>query len=696
MKDDLLQRAHAHPAGRVHLRGTVADAVACELLADGDEIVVGADPACDLAVLDPLLPPEAFRLRRIKCHAGTDEECRCHWLLRADPGARVYVNQHLTRRERLSYGDVVESGCHRFVFARADSASRNRRMHQNVADLCARLLASHEVPLGFIRNSPFYAYLRRRRRALAAAGLAAAALLTLFVLIPREELLQSVMPPLEVQVVDASMATPRIRSLESVERLAFQPAEPTPESPELAEKTVTPPPDQPARPRMPEVVRAEEPALAGKPVDLGAIQPLPPMATETPPETPVERAVARLEPAAAEPRRAVEQTELTVETARLTEYRPEATEVASARAIRSALAASRPEMPAASPDLRTWQLPVLPPAPVKPAEATVRRETGALTASALPVRRLSVSEAAQMAALASDTAALRVRTAIRPASEPVTRTAVRDVLAALQKPATATPQADPSAMLAQLAAYKASPVGFESFRGMQVPVVRITEQLEQLQTPGAAGPIILDGAVSPEEITGSWKSGRFHVHAPGQPPPEADPPTYCYVGKTQLDGKPCLYIAFTCVDPDVSRIVTRAGGGDSSGLIRDDSIEIFLDTNADRKDYYQLIVNAKGAYWSGYYPRPMIEGTIQTPSQPWNAGATVKTSITADPGQWVCEILVPFDRLGGVPAKGTRWAVNFARNYRGQIEDWQLQSWFAVYDQARNFHHPSLFGIFQW
>jgi hypothetical protein len=40
--------------------------------------------------------------------------------------------------------------------------------------------------------------------------------------------------------------------------------------------------------------------------------------------------------------------------------------------------------------------------------------------------------------------------------------------------------------------------------------------------------------------------------------------------------------------------------------------------------------------------------------------------------------------------------VNFCRNFRGQGQDWQLQTWFAVFDGKRNFHHPSRFGVFQW
>jgi hypothetical protein len=506
-----------------------------------------------------------------------------------------------------------------------------------------------------------------------------------------------VAPPLEVQVAETAVVSPAMRSLDSVERQSYQPAEPPPESPELADKPVTPPPDQAAKPRILDVARAEAPKLKDTPVELMNLDALPPMPAEKLAEARVERSVARLEPAAVEQRRTLSQATLPSEAAMLADYKPALSHVAPFHAVQSSVAAARPDMPAANANPETWQLPILPPAPVKTADAAVRRESsGLLVGSAPPVRRLSVSEAIQTAALTGDMAALRVRTAGQPASGPVTRAAVRDVLAALEKPRTDGLSADPSKTFDQLAAYRASPVGFESFRGMRVPVVRISEQLEEIGTSGSPEAISLDGNVSDREIAVSWKSGRFHTHAPGQPPPEADPPTYCYVGKTEMDGKPCLYVAFTCVDPDVSQIVARTDNGEAQSIIRDDSIEIFLDTNCDKTDYHQLVANSKGACWSGYYPRPAIEGTLINRPKPWDAGATIKTSVSREPGQWVCEVAIPFDRLGGVPPKGTRWGVNFARNFRGQIEDWQLQSWFAVYEESRNFHHPSLFGIFQW
>ena len=59
-------------------------------------------------------------------------------------------------------------------------------------------------------------------------------------------------------------------------------------------------------------------------------------------------------------------------------------------------------------------------------------------------------------------------------------------------------------------------------------------------TGGTRG-ITLDGQVTEEETSVSFKTGRFRIHGPGTPP-EADPPTYCYVSKAMLDGKAWLML----------------------------------------------------------------------------------------------------------------------------------------------------------
>jgi len=697
MKNENLQRTQPHAAGRVQMLGTVAGVRACELIADGDEIVAGSDPACDLPIFDPLLPPRAFRLRRIKCHAGTGEQCRCHWIIESGPHARVFVNKHITRRERLHFGDTVETGCHRFVFARADAASRNLRLHQNVADLCQRLLSRHDAPIGFLKNSPFHRYARRLRKGLSVAGTLAALLLMLLLLNPREDRFESVVSPLEIQVAESVMASPEaVRSLDAVVRQAFQPTELPPDVPDLAEKAVALPPEKPAQPRLQEVATIESPELTAEPIDLGKLEPIPSRLAEVPDGVRVQRPAATLESSAPAPRRELAHAGVDIENAQLAAFKPARNDAAVVRAIQQVAALDKPDMPAATPDRTTWHLPVLPPAPIQTVATAVSRETAALTGSTPPLRRLSLSEAVQTPAQAGETAELHARAISLPTAGVVTRAAVRDVLAAIRKPTAEGLNTDSPHAIEQLAAYKASPIGFESFKGMQVPVVRLSEQLQQLEPTGTADPISVDGVVSKSEMAISWKSGRFNTHAPGQPPPVADPPTYCFVGKTEINGKTHLYIAFTCVDPDISQLLARSGGGNAAELIRDDSVEIFLDTNNDRKDYFQIIANAKGGVWSGYYPRPAYDGKAFTEVQPWDAHATVKAGVTRDPSQWTCEVVIPFDRLGGMPAKGTRWAVNFARNFRGQGADWQLQSWFAVYDKQRNFHHPNLFGIFEW
>ncbi|MFC1462980.1 sugar-binding protein, partial [Verrucomicrobiota bacterium] len=274
------------------------------------------------------------------------------------------------------------------------------------------------------------------------------------------------------------------------------------------------------------------------------------------------------------------------------------------------------------------------------------------------------------------------------------RTVDQELAAAPGKSSAESLSVDPAAYMDQLARYKASAVEFEEFRGMQVPVARISEQLAELvvgdQQSGTS--LTVDGTVTAREMDACWKSGCFKLHVPGNTPPNADPATYGYVGKSEVNGKQCIYISFVCRDPDISKIKV-SDGREAAALIMDDSVEVFLDTNNDRKDYYQLVVNAKGKYWAGYWPMAMSDGGK---ARAWKSSPVIKSTINKDAGQWTCEIMIPFDDIGGVPTKGTRWAVNFCRNFRGQVKDWQLQSWFAVYDKARNFHHPDLFGVFQW
>jgi len=59
------------------------------------------------------------------------------------------------------------------------------------------------------------------------------------------------------------------------------------------------------------------------------------------------------------------------------------------------------------------------------------------------------------------------------------------------------------------------------------------------------------------------------------------------------------------------------------------------------------------------------------------------------PGAWLAEIVMPFDKLGGTPASGTKWNINLTRT-RPQlnVKDWQL-TWAEM--PGGTFHQPERF-----
>jgi len=245
------------------------------------------------------------------------------------------------------------------------------------------------------------------------------------------------------------------------------------------------------------------------------------------------------------------------------------------------------------------------------------------------------------------------------------------------------------------------------------------------QTPPAepaarvAGGYTIDGEVTGEEMGISWKSSRFKIHGPGVPP-DAEPPTHCYVGKGTIEGKPHLYIAYVCVDPNTDEIVdlygkpeppapepdaSKESGGEKKPpkpphrIECDDSIEIYLDTRGDRKSYYHMIVNTSGKQWS----KQVADGDHSKDSrgEEWKVTPIIKTKINREAKRWTLEVLIPFEQLGydkpgGEPQRGDDWAVNFTRNFRGQNNSGGYQSWFLIYEGGVNYHRPDNFGIFKW
>jgi len=328
---------------------------------------------------------------------------------------------------------------------------------------------------------------------------------------------------------------------------------------------------------------------------------------------------------------------------------------------------------------------------VRPGRVQVSRSAAKLTRS-VPRRRLTVTEAANPV-VRKELGNLNVRIQQVPMARAGFRSRSDIMKQAAEKPTEVVSRMSDDERLAMLAGYQPSPLKFEAYRGTRIPVARMPSKLTAIAVSADDPGVQFDGKVSQDEMSISWKSGQFKIHGPN--PQKANPATFCYVGKTSQDGKEYLYVSFVCQDPNVDAIVTGLGGGPH--LCWDDSVELFFDHNFDRADYYHMIVNAKGQYWAAYCANGEIG--INGLGRAWQAGALIKTQIDRAAKRWTAEILIPFSSFGGVPREGSRWAVNFTRAFRGQRvrPDSVYQNWFLVYTgNQTNYHHPGLFGVFQW
>ncbi len=358
------------------------------------------------------------------------------------------------------------------------------------------------------------------------------------------------------------------------------------------------------------------------------------------------------------------------------EWQPMATAEATPQPTDPAF--ERPDL-AATPDL--------PPMPREAAPPPAFERAATVLTPTTPRRRLSAAEA-ENPVLRSELAQMNIR--VRPAAAQAPAFAGATERVAVNVAPAPLPAFSAQQRAAILAGQQPSPLTFEEYRGTRIPVARAPAQLETMDGGGDRPGVEFDGKVSEHEMAMSWKSGRFNIH--GANPQPASPPTYCYVGRADLDGVEHLYVSFVCEDPDVGAI----RHGSNEGPWRDDSVEIFLDHNGNRRDYHHLIVTAHGRYHARY----LASGDLGISNQgaPWNVSPRIKTAISREAGRWTAEIMVPFSHLGGAPRKGDRWHVNFTRSFRGQNNPGGVyQNWFLVYDgKSPNYHNPQLFGALEW
>jgi len=140
-----------------------------------------------------------------------------------------------------------------------------------------------------------------------------------------------------------------------------------------------------------------------------------------------------------------------------------------------------------------------------------------------------------------------------------------------------------------------------------------------------------------------------------------------------------LYVSFECLTPHPDGL--EIGDTERDGAVgRGDSIEIFLDTNRDRRTYFQIVSNPGAGVYDG-----------KEMDKSWNADYDVKADIGES--SWSLEIAIPFNSLGvSVPEDKTEWGVNLCRNIPPAQTGRERVLYTSWIDIKGGFHKPAQFG----
>jgi 3',5'-cyclic AMP phosphodiesterase CpdA len=140
-----------------------------------------------------------------------------------------------------------------------------------------------------------------------------------------------------------------------------------------------------------------------------------------------------------------------------------------------------------------------------------------------------------------------------------------------------------------------------------------------------------------------------------------------------------LYMAWRCEEKDMKGLVTTVKDRDGN-VWTDDCFEFFLDTNFDRKTYYQFVVNSLGTVYDG-----KMLGKKQ-----FNADVQVATSREA--WGWTVELAIPWSDLDiQPPVAGMKMGYELSRRRPRQDSDGSVFQ-FPPLGSDRN-HQPEYFGI---
>ena len=136
-----------------------------------------------------------------------------------------------------------------------------------------------------------------------------------------------------------------------------------------------------------------------------------------------------------------------------------------------------------------------------------------------------------------------------------------------------------------------------------------------------------------------------------------------------------LYIGVRCMEPMLRDLICDADTRDGK-ILEDDSIEIALDANNDKKTFYHFAINPNGVLYDA-----------RQTNATWNSTAKVATS--REDKAWTIEMAIPLKELGADPATNKTWGFQMAR-HRPRLGEKKSYQWSPTFWYSNTM--PNFFG----
>lgn len=187
-----------------------------------------------------------------------------------------------------------------------------------------------------------------------------------------------------------------------------------------------------------------------------------------------------------------------------------------------------------------------------------------------------------------------------------------------------------------------------------------------------AGSIILDGRLE-DDI---WKKGRrfsgFNLIASDELAPVQTEVIFNYDDEN-------LYFAFICEEPETGFLKNEVREN-TTRVYRDDSVEIMLDSDNVKEDYYHFIFNPAGYYGARFRTQSGHVGFDIQELKLYTGGRI-------EDGRWILQAAIPYSSLGFEEGPKEEISLNFARNRRVNLAAAQE----STTGEKGQFHNPFVF-----